>query len=111
MSNYLNKNNDSFVKKLKSKIYIDKSMLIEKINDVFGSDDSFMCVTRPRRFGKSMALAMLNAYYSKGCNSKELFDNLKISKDTSYLEHLNNIMLFGLICLMSMLILMILLTL
>ena len=89
MSLYLNKKNDLFIKKLKSKISIDKSMLIEKTNEVFGSDDSFMCVTRPRRFGKTMALSMLNAYYSKGCDSKELFNDLKISKDKSYLEHLN----------------------
>ena len=48
-----------------------------------------MCVTRPRRFGKSMALSMLNAYYSKGCDSKELFNGLKITNEKSYLEHLN----------------------
>ena len=48
-----------------------------------------MCVTRPRRFGKTLALSMLNAYYSKGCNSKENFKSLKISKDESFLSHLN----------------------
>ncbi len=48
-----------------------------------------MCLTRPRRFGKTMALSMLNAYYSKGCDSKELFDKLNISNDPLYLEHLN----------------------
>ncbi len=89
MSLYLNKNNDSFKKNLKSKIYVDKSLLIKETNDVFGSDSCFMCITRPRRFGKTYALSMLNAYYSKGCNSKELFDDLNISKNHSYLEHLN----------------------
>ena len=48
-----------------------------------------MCVTRPRRFGKTMALSMLNAYYSKGCDSAALFDKLNIASDSSYLEHLN----------------------
>ncbi len=48
-----------------------------------------MCVTRPRRFGKSLALSMLNAYYSKGCDSRDLFKDLAISKDPSFDEHLN----------------------
>ncbi len=48
-----------------------------------------MCVTRPRRFGKTLALSMLNAYYSKGCYSKDIFDNLKISKEKTYLDNLN----------------------
>ena len=42
-----------------------------------------MCVTRPRRFGKSMALSLLNAYYSKGCDSRELFKDLKAYSDPS----------------------------
>ena len=56
---------------------------------MFGTSDKYMCITRPRRFGKTMALSMLNAYYSKGCDSQSLFDKLNIAKDNSYLEHLN----------------------
>ncbi len=89
MSLYLNKGNESLVKSLSNEIYVDKSLIIKKMNAVLGSDDSFMCVTRPRRFGKSMALSLLNAYYSKGCDSRELFKNLKISKDPSFEKHLN----------------------
>ena len=89
MSYYLNKNNDSFKKSLKSQIFIDKSTLIRETNVLLGSNDSFMCVTRPRRFGKSMALAMLNAYYSKGCDSRVLFNGLKITSDPNFKEHLN----------------------
>ncbi len=89
MSNCLNLGNSKFNKYIKSEIFIDKSNLIKKCNKLFGSEDSYMCVTRPRRFGKTMALSMLNAYYSKGCNSRDIFDNLEISKDPSYLEHLN----------------------
>lgn len=74
MSNFLNKNNDAFKKDLRSEIFIDKSLLIKEINKKLGTNSSFMCVTRPRRFGKTMALSMLNAYYSKGSHSKELFD-------------------------------------
>ena len=90
MSLFLNKNNNKFISYFKDDIYIDKSKLIEVTNNNIGIDrKQFMCVTRPRRFGKTMAISMLNAYYSKGCDSKEIFDKLNISKDDSYLEHFN----------------------
>jgi len=89
MSLYLNKSNDNLKKDLNSQIYVDKSTLISKANALFGSRDSFLCVSRPRRFGKTMAISMLNAYYSKGCDSKSLFEGLAISKDPSFEKHLN----------------------
>ena len=89
MAFYLNSDNSKFKKYMKSEIFIDKSMIIKECNKLFGSENSYMCVTRPRRFGKTMALSMLNAYYSKGCDSQSLFDKLNIAKDNSYLEHLN----------------------
>ncbi len=89
MSNFLNLDNELFKFSINSKIFIDKSDLIKYCNEVISTNDRFMCVTRPRRFGKTMALSMLNAYYSLGSNSKDLFDKLNISKDQSYLYHLN----------------------
>ena len=89
MSLYLNQDSISFKFALNSKIYIDKTLMIREINSLIQTNYRFMCVTRPRRFGKSMALSMLNAYYSKGCDSKELFKGLKIESDESYLKHLN----------------------
>ncbi len=89
MSLYLNQDNNKLKKALNSKIYIDKSNIIKETNSLVNTENCFMCVTRPRRFGKTMALSMLNAYYSKGCDSKEMFDNLKISNEESYLKHLN----------------------
>ncbi len=89
MPNYLNRNNESFTIDLKGDIYVDKSLLIKKTNRLLGTGDRFMCVTRPRRFGKSMAISLLNAYYSKGCDSRELFKGLKIYNDSSFEEHLN----------------------
>ncbi len=90
MAFYINRKNTNFFEALNSKIYVDKSMLIEKTNENLRTNDKFMCVTRPRRFGKTMALSMLNAYYSKGCDSKELFTNLKISNNPSFGKDLNN---------------------
>lgn len=89
MALYFNKNNDKFIECRNSEIYVDKSELIKKCNQRIKTLDKFMAVTRPRRFGKTMALSMLNAYYSKGCDSKELFSDLAISNDPSFEKHLN----------------------
>jgi len=89
MGMYLNPGNNLFKRALNSKIYVDKSGLISYINEVIDTEQEFVCVSRPRRFGKSMAANMLAAYYSYGCNSKELFDRLKIKKYHTYEEHLN----------------------
>ncbi len=89
MSLYLNRGNQAFTEYSNAKIYVDKSMLIKETNELIRTPDKFMCVTRPRRFGKSMVLSMLNAYYSKGCDSRELFKGLKIYDDPSFEEHLN----------------------
>ena len=89
MGIYVNPNNESFKSALRSRIYVDKSMLIDFTNSVLGSQQKYICITRPRRFGKSMAAAMLSAYYSCGCDSKELFSNLKIAKTPDFESELN----------------------
>ena len=89
MAIYLNQNGENFFQYKNARIFVDKSMLIKETNAVFRSKDAFMCVTRPRRFGKTLALSMLNAYYSKGCDSRELFKDLKIYDDPSFETNLN----------------------
>ena len=69
--------------------FVDKSGLISFLNTQFGGENRFVLVSRPRRFGKTMAIRMLNAYYSKRLNTKEIFDKLVVSKSPSYKEHLN----------------------
>ena len=66
-----------------------KTGLIKYTNSIVDTLQSCVCVSRPRRFGKSMAADMLTAYYSKGCDSRELFSGLEIAKDESFEEHLN----------------------
>ena len=63
--------------------------MIAKINEVLYTEQKYICVSRPRRFGKSMAANMLAAYYDRSENTEELFQNLMISKDSSYRENLN----------------------
>lgn len=89
MGIYLNPGKDLFSESLNSKIYVDKSMLIEFTSKVMDTKQKELCISRPRRFGKSMAGQMLAAYYSKDCDSRELFSGLKISKSETFEKHLN----------------------
>ena len=89
MGIFVNPGNDKFRQALNSKIYVDKSGLISVTNERLNSEQKYICVSRPRRFGKSLNLGMLAAYYSKGCNSQDLFEGLVISKMEGYTEHLN----------------------
>ena len=89
MGIYLNPSNIGFERAVRSQIYVDKSELIAYTNSVLNTEQQYVCVSRPRRFGKSMAAKMLSAYYCRTCDSHELFANLKISQHPSYKEHLN----------------------
>ncbi len=89
MGNYINKGNDGFASLRNSK-FVDKSMLIAEVNSVMMTENRFLCVTRARRFGKSVAIKMLNAYYGKSCDSHELFEGLAICKDKDFEKHLNH---------------------
>ncbi len=90
MGIYLNPDNMDFQMALNSEIYVDKSELIKQTNAHIFTEQRFICVSRPRRFGKSMAANMLSAYYSRGCDSKEMFNNFKIAADSTFEKHLNN---------------------
>ena len=89
MGIYLNPKKSAFQKGLNSQIYVDKSELTAYTNKVLESEQQYVCVSRPRRFGKSMAANMLAAYYGRGADSKEEFKKLKIGKDDSFSVHLN----------------------
>lgn len=90
MGIYLNPSNVDFYNAVNhSQIYVDKTELIKYTNKVLFGEQKFICISRPRRFGKSMAANMLTAYYSCGCDSKEMFSRLKIAKSESFEKHLN----------------------
>ncbi len=84
----LNPGNAGFRQILKG-TYVDKTGLIDFVNGCIDTPDKMICVSRPRRFGKSYAARMLAAYYDKSCDSGELFCNLSISKTPDYREYLN----------------------
>lgn len=89
MGIYLNPGNKGFWESIRSKIYVDKTPLIACTNKLINTEEKFICVSRPRRFGKSMTLKMLAAYYSCGCDSADLFKGLKIEKNETFQEYLN----------------------
>ena len=89
MGIYLNPGNNRFKRNINSEIYVDKTKLIEYTNSVINTSQSYICISRPRRFGKTITANMLSSYYDKSVDSHELFKNYKISKSKSYKEHLN----------------------
>lgn len=89
MGRFVNPDSSAFQVALNSRIYVDKTGLIEYTNSVLDTTNAYICNSRPRRFGKSYAANMLAAYYSKGADSGQMFFGLKISKDADFRKHLN----------------------
>lgn len=89
MGLFVNPDNSAFQTALNARIYVDKSELIKYTNSVLESTDAFICNSRPRRFGKSITADMLTAYYSRGCDSRQMFGELKISQSPEYLKYMN----------------------
>ena len=88
MGRYINTGNAGF-QSCRNGEYVDKSGLISIVNGTLFTERRFSCVTRCRRFGKSMAAKMLNAYYDQSCDSRSLFADLQIAQDASFEQHLN----------------------
>ena len=88
MGMYINVGNAGF-RSSRNGEYVDKSGLIRIVNDTLFTKRRFSCVTRSRRFGKSMAAEMLCAYYDQSCDSKTLFEDLEIASDPNFERHLN----------------------
>ncbi|MDE6621297.1 MAG: AAA family ATPase, partial [Lachnospiraceae bacterium] len=89
MGFYLNPKNKSFWESIRSTIYVDKTLLIACTNELMNTREKFICVSRPRRFGKSMTLEMLAAYYRCGCYSADFYKGLKIECNKTFQENLN----------------------
>ena len=87
---YINPANKRFSQALRSQIYIDKTGMISYLNKVLDTEQRYVCVSRPRRFGKTMAAGMLAAYYGRNCDSEKMFLDLKISKDPTFYTYLNH---------------------
>ena len=89
MGVFVNPGNSAFQTALNSEIYVDKTGLLEFTNNSLDTLQGYICNSRPRRFGKSITANMLAAYYSKGCDSLEMFSGLQISNSPDFKKHLN----------------------
>ena len=88
MGTYINIGNSGF-RLSRNGEYIDKSGLIAVFNGMLFSRNQFCCVSRCRRFGKSMGAEMLCAYYDRSCDSRSLFADLAVAHNPTFEEHLN----------------------
>ena len=89
MGVYINRGNEAF-REVRNSEYVDKSGLISVINNTLFTERRFTCVSRCRRFGKSMAAKMLAAYYDCSCDSRALFADLKDPEMTRYMMTLDD---------------------
>ena len=89
MGVYFNPNNESFTQARNSMVYVDKTGLIEILNQRLSTEDKCIAVSHARRFGKSHAAGMVDAYYSLGCDSTKLFEDTKIANNADWKKHMN----------------------
>ena len=89
MGVFVNPGNEAFAVALNSEIYVDKTELLEQLNLRLSTENKCIAVSHARRFGKSHAAGMIDAYYSLGCDSSKLFDNTKISSHADYKKYMN----------------------
>ena len=89
MGNYLNPDINNFMEVVNSSIYVDKTELLEYLNSIAQTTQKYICISRPRRFGKSITANMIAAYYNCEADSKELFSRFKIASCESFEKYLN----------------------
>ncbi|MCD8222949.1 MAG: ATP-binding protein [Clostridiales bacterium] len=92
MGYYLNSNKmfSLYKSEVDSPYFVDKTMLLTELIPLVESGNKHICITRPRRFGKSVMAAMIGAFFSRGGESSCIFDSLKISLNEKYRDHLNH---------------------
>ena len=96
MGRFLNPGNVGFKQIIKPKTYVDKTGILAYLNEWIDTDSRFVCVSRARRFGKTVAARTIRAYYDKSCDSHDLFAPYEIARDPSYEEHINKYDVIGL---------------
>ncbi len=89
MGTYVNPRSESMQSAVRSEIYVDKTGLLKVLNKNLGTEKRYFSVSRARRFGKSMAAGMIDACYSRECDSRELFSPYEIAKDPDFEKYLN----------------------
>ncbi|MCQ2976069.1 MAG: AAA family ATPase, partial [Bacteroidales bacterium] len=103
MGTFVNPSIENFEKDLKNNVFVDKSLLMKELNRIVDSTNCYLCVSRPRRFGKTMAENMIGAYYGRTTDTSHIFNKLLIGKDEdaheNYLKYLNKYNILSIDCL------------
>ncbi len=89
MGVYFNPGNESFKRARNSQIFVDKTGLIEYLNKRLSTEENCIALSHARRLGKSHAAGMIDAYYSRGCDSTKLFEDTKIAKSSDFKKYMN----------------------
>ena len=89
MGVYFNPSNESFKRARNSQIFVDKTGLIEYLNKRLSTEENCIALSHARRFGKSHAAGMIDAYYSRGCDSTKLFEDTKIARSSDFKKYMN----------------------
>jgi hypothetical protein len=89
MGIFLNRGNEEFAAVVNGQLYVDKTDMIPFFNEVINTEQRYVCVSRPRRFGKSITANMIAAYFEKGCDSRDLFEGRKLSETAQWDKNLN----------------------
>ena len=79
MGTYLNSGKAAFEEAIHSEIFVDKTEMIQYLNAVVKTKQKYVSVSRPRRFGKTMAADMICAYYDREADSREMFSKRKLA--------------------------------
>ena len=95
MGRFLNPGNDGFQRIIDAETYVDKTGIIGFLNKWIYTDSRFVCVSRARRFGKTVTARMIRAYYDNACDSHALFAPYTIARDPSYETHINKYDVIG----------------
>ena len=69
--------------------FVDKSQMLEQLFPLVSNGNNHICITRPRRFGKTVMANMIAAYFSKACDAEGIFKDLKIAKSELYNKYRN----------------------
>ena len=96
MGRFLNPGNVGFQQIISEDTYVDKTGIIAYLNRWLNKSTRYVCVSRARRFGKTVAAQTIQAYYDNSCDSRALFAPYEIARDPSYEEHINKYDVIGL---------------
>lgn len=69
--------------------FVDKSRMIEELFPLIEEGANHICITRPRRFGKTVTANMISAFFSRAREASDIFDRLKISTSQNYSKYRN----------------------